>query len=152
MPITLLHLGLLAPLNHWLPGRVSNPGFLVTSVWLDFNAALTLLLGVQGLELHSPFTHSFAGALLLAGVISLWNRSSRAWVWGCLFGGISHILLDMWVHIEMQPLYPFRTDNPFYVNGMTPLSLLLCPLLVWLIAQHVSAAGVRLRTVRAERS
>ena len=135
MPITLLHFGLLAPLNYIAPGKVSNISFIVVSLWMDGNSILYALFGLSGVAHGSE--HSFLGASLLAAFIALFGARSLKWVMGAFIGGISHVLLDMLVHPEMSPLLPI-TGNQFYRGWMEPFSLALLPLTVWLIVQYVS--------------
>lgn len=166
MPITPLHLGLLAPLNHWLPGKVNNLSFLLVTLWLDSDAIAYFAFGLERSELHGPETHSFIAAMAMASVVGILGfayyvikeicrpvlhanqERALAWILGTYLGCFSHILLDSLVHPEMQPLYPVL-GNPFYTGWMLEISLLLTPLLAWFIAQHVSTAGEHLRTVLA---
>lgn len=160
MPITPLHLGILAPINHWLPGKVNNLSFWLVTLWLDASAISYYALGPEMGEFHGPETHSFIAAAALASVIGMlgfgyyvfkelfWSalqeNSERAlaWVCGAYLAGFSHILLDAMVHSEMLPFSPIP-GNPFYWGGMSWVSLLLVPLLIWLIFEYVSV-GVRL--------
>lgn len=135
MPITLLHFGLLAPINHFAPKKVSNVSFILVSLWLDANSIFYALFGLPGIA-HGT-EHSFAGAAWLSGIVALCGFMSRKWVLGALLGGVTHVLLDMLVHAEMEPMFPFKR-NPFYMDWMQPLSLVLLPLTVWFIAQSVS--------------
>ena len=136
MPITPLHLGLLAPINHWFPGKVSNLSFWLITLWLDANAIVYYGMGLELGEIHGPGTHSLLGALIGAGIIALFNMVSLAWILGAVLGAVTHILLDMLVHAEMQPLFPYTT-NPFYWGDMGLISVILIAPFVWLIAQYV---------------
>lgn len=151
MPITPLHLGLLAPINHFFPKKVSNVSFILVTLWLDASAIAYYLLGLQRGEFHGPDTHSFVAASALSGVVAimgmLWftlmsakrDRGERAmaWVGGAYLAGFSHILLDAMVHSEMLPFHP-KPGNPFYWGGMEWVSLILLPLFIWLTVQYVS--------------
>lgn len=159
MPITPLHLGLLAPLNHWLPGKVNNLSFWLVTLWLDASAIGYYALGMEVGEFHGPQSHSFIAAFAIAGMVSclgvlymLWMAATQArttlaagqpwpWVIGAFLGGLSHVLLDAVVHSEMLPFHPIP-GNPFYWGGMEPVSLLLVPLTIWLIAQY-ALSGVQ---------
>lgn len=158
MPITPLHLGILAPLNHFFPKKVNNVSFILVNLWLDASAIAYYALGLDMGEFHGPETHSFIAAFALGSIVAIigfmtcvindvLNRTRNneakayAWMWGAFLGAASHILLDAMVHSEMLPFHPIA-GNPFYWGGMTWLSLILVPPLVWLIAQYVSA-GVR---------
>ena len=154
MPITPLHLGLLAPLNHWLPGKVNNLAFWIVTLWLDASAIAYYALGLEMGEFHGPTTHSFIAAFAISGMVAcagvlymLWRATVHArstlaagqpwpWVIGAFLGGFSHILLDAMVHSEMLPFHPLP-GNPFYWGGMEPVSILLVPLAIWLTAQYV---------------
>ena len=153
MPITPLHLGLLAPLNHWLPGKVNNLSFWLVTLWLDASAIAYYALGLEMGEFHGPETHSLIAAMAIAGMVFIVGFGyyvvrhlsgephqevpALAWLLGCYLGGISHILLDAMVHSEMMPFSPLP-GNPFYWCGMEPVSIMLVPLTIWLTAQYVS--------------
>ena len=70
----------------------------------------------------------------MARILAAIGFRSRKWVIGAYLGGVTHVLLDMLVHSEMQPLYPIHW-NPFYVGLMEPLSLILLPFMIWFIVQ-----------------
>lgn len=137
MPITLLHFGLLAPINHFAPKKVSNVSFILVNIWLDGNSILYALFGLPGIA-HGT-EHSFLGAAWLSGIVALCGFKSRKWILGAWLGGVTHVLLDMLVHAEMQPLLPIK-GNLFYMDWMQPLSWVLLPMTVWFIAQCVSGA------------
>lgn len=137
MPITPLHYGVLAPLNHFFPGKVSLISFTLINLWMDGSAIGYYAFGLEGPEpLHSPFTHSLLAAVVVASILALFGFRSLKWVVGAYVGGISHVLLDTLVHSDMQPLYPIHW-NPFYVGIMETLSLALLPLMIWFIVQLV---------------
>lgn len=152
MPITPLHFGLLAPVNHWFPGKVSVVSFTLINVWMDANAILYYAFDLElPVSMHGPITHSFLGVFLSVMLITvlplMWDRR---WFCGALYGGITHVVLDMLIHPEMQPLYPLHW-NPFYLGIHEPLSLALVPFLVWFIVQSVSDAHQKVRKYRAAR-
>lgn len=139
MPITPLHFGILAPINHFAPGKVSNVSFILVNLLMDGNAIMYYAFNVSHLlDLHGR-GHTLVDALLWAGLIALFGLRSQKWIFGAFLGGISHILLDMLVHPEMNPLFPID-GNPFYMGWMEPLSMALLPLTVWLIVQYVSGS------------
>lgn len=146
MPITPLHLGLLAPINHFFPKKVSNAAFIWVTLWMDANAIAYYAMGLEMGELHGPLTHSFVGALFVASLVAIFGCLSKSWLLGAYLGGISHVFLDMLVHAEMQPLYPLK-GNPFYWGDMGPLSLILIPPFIWLTAQYVSGGISWLRKI-----
>ena len=138
MPITLLHFGLLAPVNQLAPRKVSNISFILVNLWID---APAITHWFQGLPLpsHNEDIHTLHGAMFLAVLIAVLGVRSSRWVLGAFLGAITHILLDGLVHAEMVPLYPMA-GNPLYMGWMEPLSLALLPLTVWLIVQSVSGS------------
>lgn len=145
MPITPLHFGILAPINHWLPNRVNNLAFILVNLSLD---AIAIQYWAFGLTLpeHTPGTHSFLGAWGNALILCILGiRLQKAfwptyqWILGCFLGATSHVLLDMLVHSEMLPFYPIE-GNLFYMGWMEPLSMTLLPLTIWLIVQYVSGS------------
>lgn len=143
MPITPLHFGVLAPINHFAPGKVSNWSFVMVNLWLDAESIRYTLTGYGAINHDS---HILWGALLMACIIGVF-RWTRAWWYGALLGGVSHILLDTLVHIDMSPLDPLVPGNPFYLGLMEPLSILLLGLCIWLTAQYVSGIRGRLSRV-----
>lgn len=52
MPITPLHFGLLAPINHFAPGKVSNVSFILATLLIDSNAIMYYVFGVQTCLIH----------------------------------------------------------------------------------------------------
>lgn len=139
MPITPLHFGVLAPINHFAKSKVSNVSFILVNLILDFDSIMFVLTGDGSIK-HGP-EHSFMGALFFSTLVGMFGVRSWKWVIGAYLGGFTHIALDMLVHPEMVPLDPWMTGNPFYMGWMEPLSLVLLPFTVWLTAQYVS--GIR---------
>lgn len=137
MPMTPLHLGLLAPINHWFPNKVNNLSFILVNLLLDTSAIAYFGFGLDLGELHGPMTHSLLGALVIALLVSAVKIGSAAWILGAFLGWITHILLDAMVHSEMLPFYPVP-GNPLYWGGMDWITGILIPPTVWLIAQYVS--------------
>lgn len=139
MPITPLHLGLLAPIEAKYPNKVSHVAFLGASLIMDARAIAYHGLGVGApiLQYHPPTTHSLLAAVLIASLLALVRRQ-RAWVIGAYLGAVSHILLDGFVHSDLSPLYPMA-GNPLYWNGYHWVSGILSVLFVWLLLQYVDA-------------
>ena len=154
MPITPLHAGVLAPLNHFFPGKFNNLAFILVTLWLDASAIAYYAFGLEMGEFHGPTTHSFIAAWAISGIIAcvgvLWmfwrmalraqaphiNQEHVSWIAGAFLGGMTHILLDAVVHSEMLPFHPLP-GNPFYWGGMEWVSLILLPLFIWLTVQYV---------------
>ncbi len=155
MPITPLHFGLLTPINHFAPNRVSNFSFILANLWMDLTFIQYWFFNLP-LPEHTPDSHSFYGAAVSGVVISVLGMRlhrpwpllpTTAWVYGAFAGSFTHILLDTLVHPEMKPFYPAADNNPFYMGWMEPLSWIMLPLLVWLTAQYVS--GILARIAKA---
>lgn len=147
MPITPLHVGILAPINYWFPKKVSNVSFILINLIADGASIMYYVFGVNNQELHGPITHSFVGAIIVSSLVALLYFKSSAWIWGAYLGGISHILLDMFVHAEMLPLYPYK-GNPFFWGHMDIISLVLTVPLIWLISQYVSCMARQIQMHR----
>lgn len=140
MPITPLHLGVLAPINHFFPNKVSNIAFIPVTLWIDGNAILYFGFGMNMGELHPPATHSLFGVMVLSTLVTAAGFMHLKWILGAYLGGVSHVLLDMLVHSEMEPMYPLA-GNPFYfAEGMPVVSTLLVLPLIWLIYMYVSCS------------
>ena len=148
MPITPLHMGVLAPINHYFPKKVSNISFALVTLWADGNAILYYAFGLEPPgELHG-MTHTFAGAMALALVVGLVGAlcGAKKWPWilGAFLAGITHVLLDALVHPEMNPLFPIA-GNSMYIGNMPMVSLALLPFCIWLTLQYVSYSRVWLQ-------
>jgi hypothetical protein len=136
MPITPLHFGVLAPVNHLAPGRVSNISFVLVNAWVDLPAIMWWATGYGG-PVHGA-EHSFLGVLPLVLYVGVLGLLSLKWWLGAALGGLSHVVLDALVHSDMSPFYPL-TGNPLYADLMGPLSGALLVLCVWLTLQYVSS-------------
>lgn len=167
MPITPVHLGILAPINHFFPKKVSNLAFILVTLWLDASAIAYYALGLEMGEFHGPETHSLGAAMALSGIIALIGcgyyfmdsliakdlaRGEKAfsWLYGAYLGGLTHILLDAMVHSEMLPFYPLP-GNPFYWGNMPAVTAILTFPFVWLIVQYVSCTASRVQKIREAR-
>ena len=139
MPVTPLHFGVLAPVNHFFANKVSNVSFILANLWIDQPAIDSVLTGTP-FPPHDAY-HSFiaVGIILLA----LGGPGCRypKWFWGVALGCYSHILLDGMVHEDMEPFAPFIKGNPLYLGILDPLSWFLLLPTGWFIAQCVS--GIR---------
>ncbi len=136
MPITPLHFGLMAPIRHVTRRRVSLVSFTLVNLWIDLEA---ILAWAQGLPLpsHMESSHTYVGAMISAVIVAMLGVRSMPWALGAFLGALSHVFLDSLVHAHMQPFWPYE-GNPMYMGWMAPVSLILMPLTVWLIAQIVS--------------
>jgi membrane-bound metal-dependent hydrolase YbcI (DUF457 family) len=137
MPFTPLHLGPAAVLKAVAGPHFSFMVFGGTQVLMDIEPLVRIVRGDT--TLHG-ITHTFLGATgiaLLAAfiggpitnlVLRWWNSSvspssllfarelpvRRHAVWIAAFvGAWSHVALDGLMHADMQPLWPWRLDNPW---------------------------------------
>ena len=149
MPVTPLHFGLMAPINHTKPKKVSNLTFVLINIWIDMAAIFEVFTGISIGPWHDPDLHSFVGASIVATILSLLflvSKNRMAYIYGAFLGAWSHILLDMLCHPEMQPFYPLE-GNPFYTGQMTAISYALMPFFVWWLYQHSSFYRARVKTL-----
>lgn len=136
MPITPLHIGVLAPINHVVPGKVSAASFILTQVFLDRMTIIFYLMGYGDVD-HS--NHTLYGALAVAALVGLIGFCSASWVWGAFIGAFSHVILDAFVHTDVFLLGPWIEGNLLYMGWMKPLSLILLVLSVWWLLQITSS-------------
>jgi hypothetical protein len=134
MPITPLHFGVLAPVNHFFPGIVSLISFGLVNAWIDASYIEAALTG-QPFPPHDG-VHSFVGVLIVGTLVAMPGVRAAKWVFGAYFAALTHLLLDGLVHPEMQP-FGWIEGNPLYINWMQPLSLVLLPFMIWFIFQFV---------------
>lgn len=136
MPITPLHIGVLAPVNHFAPGKVSTASFILTQLFLDGKTIVFFLTGYGGVD-HS--SHTLVVALVLGALIGLFGFWSARWVWGAFVGTFSHVLLDALVHTDVFLMDPWILGNVMYMDWMEPLSLVLLALSAWWLLQKTWA-------------
>jgi len=146
MPITPLHLGLMAPYLYYARIRANAwtalLSFTLVNLWIDSQAIYAWFTS-QSLPSHDEAHHTIVGALMVAVCVSvpgILMRTREAWALGAFTGALSHIFLDALVHPDMHPFDPVMRGNPLYIDGMAPVSLTLVPLTGWLIAECVSSA------------
>lgn len=118
MPMTAFHVALALPAKAVLKDRFSVPAFITANVAVDFPTAMVLFFESPA-PLHG-FTHTIAGVLMLfvAGTVFYGmlfpDRTVRelvAWFNGLWIGLASHFLLDASIYADMQPWFPFHTEN-----------------------------------------
>ncbi len=131
MPATPLHIGIPGLIGYYRPKKVDIVAAVIGSVIIDVDFFLFLMLGTP---VHG-YLHSFLSATIiaiaLAGILWLLNPSMiklKEWFrWetetgpksllaGAFIGTYSHIILDMLLYKEMNPLFPLK-GNPFYFSG-----------------------------------
>lgn len=137
MPFTPLHLGPAAVLKAALGRHFSFMVFGGTQVLMDIEPLVRIVRG-DGV-LHGP-THTYAGATAIAvlacaigrpishGALRVWNaqldersrwpaaRMPIAWhavVIAAFVGAWSHVLLDGFMHADMEPFAPWSDANPW---------------------------------------
>ena len=131
MPITPLHFGPGLAIHSASPRKISFLSFAAANVVIDLEPAYYIF--TQQDPLHR-FVHSYAGATLailatialtllalhLAARIRLPNLFSwrqltpRQVINGALWGGYSHIVLDSFMHADMQPFAPLFAGNALH--------------------------------------
>lgn len=126
MPFTPLHLGIGASLKAVQTQRFSLMVFAGTQVLMDIEPLLGLILKWNTLHLY---THNLLGAVVIAAIAALFGRPSSQFVlkklsyknwkitWkvaisSAVFGSLSHVLLDAFMHHDMYPFFPFSMSNP----------------------------------------
>lgn len=145
LPYTPYHFGPGLLLKAGLPRRFSFLAFATTQVAIDLESWYFLTRGEWPVH---RILHTFVGASLVGlGVAALvwvidravrWTIGSRAahlsigtpivafasevhWR-GVLLGGLTHVLLDSFMHADIQPLAPFAAGNPLRdLIGWDPL-------------------------------
>lgn len=147
MPITPFHFGPGALIKAIAPGHTSWTAFVLANCLIDLEP-VTLFLAA-GDPAH-PWLHTPPGAILVAIFAATlgrplcerwlrwWNRNlsvaqarwlgcnasiskQAAWT-GALLGTGTHLAMDMFMHADVRPAWPFLANNPFV--GMVPLDAL----------------------------
>lgn len=135
MILTPLYVGLLAPINHFARGKVSNISFVVVTLWLD-GAHLVYPLFRVGHLLDAQQPTSFMAALLAGSIVALLGLLRTSWVLGAIAGALSHAAIDL--------LLFARGDPPQLGEGHW-IELALTALCAWLLFQY-AIGFVRRRT------
>lgn len=136
MPVTPFHIGAGLIFKAYAPTRVSWVVFALVNILIDLEPILWYLF--TGDPAHRQL-HSYLGAAGIAALgvwpgrmlaeawLRWWNRQlnpmqarwlgtgtritvAAAWA-GALLGGGSHIVLDSFMHPDMQPYWPVASDN-----------------------------------------
>ncbi|MBO6576790.1 MAG: metal-dependent hydrolase [Rhodothermales bacterium] len=134
MPFTPFHLGLAAVIKAATPHRFSFLIFAGSQVLMDLEVAIRM---VKGTELLHGMSHTVPGALVIGAVAALIGRPvtqfvmdivdggkvSKLAAWsGAMVGTLSHVLLDAFMHADMEPWWPLGESNALL--GMVQLDLL----------------------------
>ena len=128
MPFTPFHMGPGIVVKALLQGSFSLMVFGWAQIVMDIQPLFVLISG-EG-HLHG-FSHTYVGATLLAifsalsgkylseiglyvlGLNKQWQVKIKWWVsfLSAFIGTFSHVLLDSIMHSDVQPFFPFTTDN-----------------------------------------
>ena len=131
MPFTPIHMGPGILIKALLQGSFSLMVFGWTQIVMDIQPLIVLLTG-EG-HLHG-FTHTYAGAILLAifsaltgkylselGLVVLGIAKDNPikilwWVsfLSAFIGSFSHVFLDSIMHSDVEPFYPFKVNNSLH--------------------------------------
>lgn len=180
MPVTPFHIGAGLLFKAYAPARVSWVVFALVNILIDLEPILWYLL--TGDPAHRQL-HSYLGATVVVALgvwpgrmlaeawLRWWNRqlnpAQARWLGtgvqitvpaallGALLGGSSHIVLDSFMHPDMQPYWPWAVDNGLLqkisVDGLHAICLaaavwggLRLALLGW-ITLPASVVGNKLR-------
>jgi membrane-bound metal-dependent hydrolase YbcI (DUF457 family) len=144
MPFTPFHLGPGLLISLTFLSFIDIPTFLITSVIIDFEPFLVLILYLN-YPLHG-FFHSFLGGFIVAVLLSMVMSKIRRYFTPLLtffkieqsisfkkilFSSICaiflHILLDSPIYLDIRPFFPFEF-NPFYRSTFMPglIEYLIC--------------------------
>ena len=134
MPLTPLHFGVLAPVNYFLPGKVSLISFTLVNAWIDHRFIEAAFTG-QPLPAHDQI-HNLVGVLIVGTLVAMPGVRSAKWVVGAYFAALTHLILDGLVHPDMQSFH-WMEGNVLYMGLMDPLSWALLPFMIWLVFQVV---------------
>ncbi len=131
MPFTPIHMGPGLLIKAILQGSFSLMVFGWTQIVMDLQPLIVLITG-EG-HLHG-FTHTYIGASLIAIVAALTGKYlsefglkllcissnervlSISWhvaIFSAFIGSFSHVLLDSIMHFDVEPFYPFSSNNLF---------------------------------------
>lgn len=130
VPFTPIHMGPGILLKSLLQGSFSLMVFGWTQIVMDIQPLVVMITGTG--HLHG-FSHTYVGASLLAVLaaltgkylsqIGLWilkitpsvNTCIAWWVvfLSAFIGSFSHVFLDSIMHADVQPFFPFSSNNEF---------------------------------------
>ena len=130
MPFTPFHMGPGIVVKSLLQGSFSLMVFGWAQIIMDIQPLVVMLMG-EG-HLHG-FSHTYLGAILLAifsaltgkylsevglfilGLNKQWQVKIAWWIafLSAFIGSYSHVLLDSIMHSDVEPFFPFTTNNQF---------------------------------------
>jgi len=127
MPLTPFHLGPSFLIGELFEKRINLISILLASVIIDARAFFCFFFGCAG-RFHGPL-HTFVGATLLALFLSIIIWKSRKFlkqisnklkikndysytsmILGSLLGTWSHIILDSFMHLDIIPFWPIKSN------------------------------------------
>ncbi|ASP39530.1 hypothetical protein CHH28_12970 [Bacterioplanes sanyensis] len=131
MPFTPIHMGPGILIKSVMGSAFSLMVFGWTQIVMDIQPLVVLITG-EG-QLHGV-SHTYLGALVMTVVaaltgkylsqLGLWLlRVESSWhnqipwkvVWvSALMGSLSHVFLDSIMHSDVEPYYPWSSNNPFW--------------------------------------
>ncbi len=135
MPITPYHLIIATPIKALLPRQFSWSVFCLTNIIIDLEPITFFIITLEPRHL---FLHTIIGAIGVAyfsatigrhwceKALIIWNEEIKEGRWvvantsipfksalmGAFTGGWSHLLLDSFMHDDIEPLSPFLNSNP----------------------------------------
>jgi len=139
MPFTPIHMGPGILIKALLQSSFSLMVFGWTQIVMDIQPLIVLITG-EG-QLHG-FSHTYIGAILIAifsalsgkylseiglVILGIGKDSPIKILWWVSFlsafiGSFSHVFLDSIMHTDVEPFYPFTTNNHF--QGLISISAL----------------------------
>lgn len=141
MPVTTFHFGPGALLKALAPRWISLLAFVTAQVVLDLESGYHLLRQEWPIhrQLHSLVLAGLAG-ILTGTAVFLMARILRPTKFslpksevgmlpahlGGLIGGLSHPVLDAFMHSDLKPFWPFASSNPFLDRLSTTALHVLC--------------------------
>lgn len=129
MPATPLHLGFALPIKLARGDKFSVPTFIWANCIMDIEPIAHILFELPG-DLHG-LTHTYLGAGLMT--LACWVLMTLVYWWpeprgkrvveSFAWGTVTHVLLDSFVHNDMNPLFPLM-GNVFYFDGILSVSVI----------------------------
>ena len=134
MPFTPFHMGPGMAFKAALPEKFSLMVFGWSQIVMDIQPLIAI---VTGEEIWHGVTHTILGGTVLGALsavtgkylaewgvrlISLGRKRIKIGWWSAfltgLIGGLSHVLIDSFLHHDMQPFWPFWPGNPMLAFGV----------------------------------
>jgi len=135
MPFTPFHMGPGMAFKAAMPEKFSLMVFGWSQIVMDIEPLIQI---ARGEENWHGLTHNLVGAVLLGALAAASGKYLVEWgirlfslgqrrvriTWPAAFltgwiGSFSHVLIDSFLHHDMQPFWPFWSGNPMLVFGAT---------------------------------